>query len=173
MACGCLSACSAVTSLTPGEPMGEAADLATLRSSGPSECLAQVAPFSRDPLVVAVISPRMVYSMTEWPRMRAAARQAGWRVVTVKAPGLREEEWQGAFVSAGGTSISDGVRAMPTACETEWRGLNHFPYSVVALEGRSHPWPIWGVLPDQEWVESLSFRLKRLQAGLTVSGSTP
>jgi hypothetical protein len=101
----------------------------------------------------------MVYSVTEWPRMRASARAAGFDVVAWWSSGLSEREWQDAVVSAGWLPAeAHGVVPVPQACEA-WVGQpNHFPYSVVIGRGHAHPWPVWGVLPDTAWVDSLRLR---------------
>ncbi len=115
--------------------------------------------------LVVVLSPKMVYSMTEWPRMRAAALDEGFDVVAWRSPALPEREWQGAVVKAQ-WSASDIARVArtPAVCST-WLGMpNHFPYSVVVERGLVHPSPIWGVLPDAAWIESL--RLRRRDVAL-------
>jgi hypothetical protein len=113
--------------------------------------------------LVVVLSPRMVYSMTEWPRMRAAAVSEGFGVVAWRSPALPEREWQDAVAKVR-WSASDIARvsATPTACSS-WLGQpNHFPYSVVIERGRVHPSPIWGVLPNPAWIESLQLRRRHL-----------
>lgn len=122
-------------------------------------------PPGRVALVVVVLSPRMVYSMTEWPRMREAAVSEGFDVVAWRSPAVPEWEWQDAVVKLRWpASEIDAISTPPTICTT-WLGQpNHFPYSVVIERGRAHPSPIWGVLPDAVWVESL--RLRRRDAAL-------
>lgn len=118
----------------------------------------------RRPIVVAVLSPRMVYSMTEWPRMRAAAEGAGFDVVAWWASDLAEDEGAMAAEKAGWSTheIAHLVR-VPHACSVLLGHPNHYPYSQVLDRGRLHAWPIWGVMPNQAWVESLRWRWRSLQ----------
>lgn len=128
-------------------------------------CLDVVAPsgFQR-PVVVAVLSPRMVYSMTEWPRMRAAAEAEGFDAVAWWAPDLADDEGAVAAEQAGWSAheIAHLVR-VPDACTGSLGHANHYPYSRVLYRGRLHAWPILGVMPNQAWVDSLHWRLRSLQ----------
>jgi hypothetical protein len=122
------------------------------------------------PVVVMLISPRMVYSMLEWPRMRSAALAAGFEVVTWKAPGVSGQEWASAIQAARWTpSQSALVRDVPAACAAWMQRPNHFPFSEVALDGLVHAWPIWGVLSDEAWTTSLALRLKALKDANSLS----
>lgn len=115
------------------------------------------------PVVVMLISPRMVYSMSEWPRMRVAALAAGFEVVTWKAPGVSPHEWTQAVQAARWTSLQSAlIGDVPAACSEWLHGLNHFPFSSVVLGDRIHGWPIWGVLSDEAWAASLALRLGAL-----------
>jgi hypothetical protein len=121
--------------------------------------------------LVAVLSPRMVYSMTEWRRMRALAIAHGFEVVAWRSPTLAEGEWQSATAKAG-WSVAEAsmVGSVPLAC-LAWIGSpNHFPYSQVLNGNRVHAWPVWGVLPDAAWVESLRLRQRALAEAGTWSG---
>lgn len=113
--------------------------------------------------LVVVLSPKMVYSVTEWPRMRAAAVQGGFDVVAWRSPALPEREWRDAMVRARWSAADiAGVSTAPPEC-SQWLGRpNHFPYSLVVAHGRVHPSPIWGVLPDGVWVDSLQRRRREL-----------
>lgn len=116
------------------------------------------------PVVVMLISPRMVYSMSEWPRMRSAALAAGFEVVTWKAPGIAPHEWVQAVRAARWTPLqSASIGEAPSTCSEWFQGLNHFPFSSVVLDDQIHGWPIWGVLPDAAWVASLALRLEALK----------
>lgn len=109
----------------------------------------------------------MVYSVTEWPRMRAAAEAEGFDVVAWWASGLADGESAAAADVAGWSDheMADVVK-VPAACAGFWGHANHHPYSRVLDQGRLHAWPIWGVMPDRAWVESLRWRLRALrQAG--------
>lgn len=122
----------------------------------PGECLrAMELPAGRT-VLLSVLSPRMVYSMTEWPRMRLAAEADGFAVVAWRLPAVPDAEWRAAVKRAAWSwDVSEPV---PDAC-MDWLGRpNHFPYSWVIGPGGIHPWPIWGVLPDAAWVESLRCR---------------
>ena len=129
----------------------------------PPSCLVALERSFDHPVLVTVLSPKMVYSMTEWPRMRAMAETEGFDVVAWRSHALSEREWEGATTRARWrASDIDGVSAGPVACAAWLGSPNHFPYSLVIERGRAHPWPIWGVLPDAAWVESLRFRRRAL-----------
>lgn len=128
------------------------------------ECPATWSTGSAVPVVVMLISPRMVYSMSEWPRMRLAALAAGFEVVTWKAPGVSAQEWaQAVHVTHWPRSQSALIGDVPAACTAWLRRLNHFPFSSVVLGGQVHQWPIWGVLSDEAWTASLALRLEALK----------
>lgn len=132
----------------------------------PAACLEHLGQTSGHPVVVAVLSPRMVYSMTEWPRMRSEAVAQGFDVVAWRTPAVPEREWQEAANRAGWSDPEIvSVPPMPANC-VQWFGQpNHFPFSTVVDRGRAHAWPVWGVLPDGAWAESLHVRLKGLESG--------
>lgn len=123
-----------------------------------------------EPVLVSVLSPQMVYSMTEWPRMRAAAEKQGLRVVAWWSPQVSEQEAAEAAARAGWPrALLRRTATVPEEC-IEWVGMpNHFPYMRVRLHGRTHAWPIWGVMPDRQWIESLQWRVRALEA----AGSAP
>ena len=95
--------------------------------------------------------------------MRASAMAAGFDVMAWRSSGLSDDEWHDAVEKAGWLPAeASTVVAIPLACAA-WVGRpNHFPYSVVIGRGQAHPWPIWGVLPDADWVESLRLRRSAL-----------
>jgi hypothetical protein len=116
------------------------------------------------PVVVMLISPRMLYSLLEWPRMRSGALVAGFDVVTWKAPGVSAQEWAQAIQAARWTPAqSDLVSDVPAACAAWLQRVNHFPFSTVVLGRHAHEWPIWGVLTDEAWAVSLALRLDALR----------
>ena len=120
--------------------------------------------FSR-PVLVTVLSPRMVYSMTEWPRMQTVAETEGFDVVVWRSRALSEQEWEDAIAKARWRASDIArVSAEPAACGAWVGSPNHFPYSAVMVRGRVHPWPIWGVLPDTAWIESLQVRRSALMS---------
>lgn len=94
--------------------------------------------------------------------MRTGAEAEGLAVVSWRSPLVPKAEWRSAVVQAGWAR--DWSEPVPTVCRN-WLGRpNHFPYSLVIADGRVHPWPIWGVLPDAAWVESLRCRRSALEA---------
>ena len=118
-----------------------------------------------------LISPRMVYSMLEWPRMRSVALAAGFDVVTWKAPGVSANEWSEAVQAARWTlSQSALISDAPAACATWLQRLNHFPVSSVVEGDQVHDWPIWGVLSDEAWAASLALRLGFLKDASALRG---
>lgn len=125
----------------------------------PLGCQAAVGLGGQGVAVVVVLSPRMVYSMTEWPRMRRAALDDGFGVRVWRSPEVGEAEWQWAVHKAGWSDEdASGVVQVPAAC-ADWLGRpNHFPFSVVVDAGGRVSWPIWGVMPDAAWRESLRWR---------------
>jgi hypothetical protein len=124
------------------------------------------------PVVIMLLSPRMVYSLLEWSRMRQAAEALGYRVLSWKDPRVPEAEWRAALTSPASTiADADALHAMPAHCQSIWRGANHSPMSFVLLGSHLHPWPIWGVMPDEAWREALRFRVHALQCALVQSTS--
>jgi hypothetical protein len=121
--------------------------------------------------VLAVLSPRMVYSMTEWPRLRDAATREGFQVVAWRSADVTETEWLLAARKAGWLeSEAFRVQPVPPDC-ADWLGRpNHFPYAVVVADRSAVSWPIWGVMPDSAWVDSLLSRRALLAKG-KVGGS--
>lgn len=106
----------------------------------------------------------MVYSVTEWPRMRAAAEADGFGVVAWWSSDLTEDENAAAARRAGWpVAETSRVHRVPAECAA-WLGLpNHYPYTRVLDRGRLHGWPIWGVMPSQAWLDSLRWRLHALE----------
>lgn len=129
----------------------------------PPEACAEGGGLTTGHIVLVVLSPKMVYSMTEWPRMRTTAARNGFEVVAWPSPALSEGEWQDAVVKARWSAADiASVSPAPSEC-SQWLGLpNHFPYSLVVEHGRVHPSPVWGVLPDAMWVDSLQLRRREL-----------
>lgn len=122
------------------------------------------------PVVVILLSPRMVYSLLEWARMRQTAEALGYRVQSWKDPRVPEAEWRAALASpAARTTDPDALLAMPAQCDSLWRGMNHSPMSLVLLGSHLHPWPVWGVMPEEAWSEALRFRLLALRRALVRS----
>lgn len=109
--------------------------------------------------VISVLSPRMVYSLTEWPRLRRLAMNDGLRVIAWRSPEIGEAEWRAALDKAGWTTEDvAAVAQVPVACAA-WVGRpDHFPYTWVAAPGGAVAWPIAGVLPDAAWLTSLRLR---------------
>lgn len=139
-----------------------ASELAPGLSEGCRQALERLEP--RGPVLVTVLSPRMVYSMTEWPRMRAAAQTQGYGVVAWWSPRVSEQEASEAAARAGWPlAVLRQTSVVPGDC-TGWVGEpHHFPYTRVRLQGRTHAWPIWGVLPNHRWIESLQLRVRALE----------
>lgn len=119
---------------------------------------------SQRPILVTVLSPRMVYSVTEWPRMRTAAEAEGFDAVAWWASDLADDEGAAAAELAG-WSVHEMARVaqVPAECGESVGRPNHYPYSRVLDRGRLHAWPIWGVMPNQAWVDSLRWRLHALR----------
>ena len=101
--------------------------------------------------------------------MQAAAEAEGFVVMAWRSPLVPQAEWRSAVAQAGWAR--DFSELVPTVCMA-WLGRpNHFPYSLVIAQGRVHPWPIWGVLPDAAWVDSLQCR--RVALASTGQGCEP
>jgi len=127
-------------------------------------CFARPPTDANQPLVIMLLSPRMVYTLLEWSRMRQVAEALGYRVLSWKDPRVPDAEWQAALVSSASTMTDpDALHAMPIGCQSLWRGVNHSPMSFVLLGAHLHPWPVWGVMPDEAWRETLEFRLLALR----------
>lgn len=113
-------------------------------------------------MVVMVLSPRMVQSFAEWPRLRDAAAKAGFTVVSLRDPAVSDAEWTAAAKAA---HLADALKLpqFSASAMLEAGPLNHFPTSYVYLADRVHPWPILGVMPDAVWVALLLDRLAQLR----------
>jgi hypothetical protein len=104
--------------------------------------------------------------------MKQAAEILGYRVLTWKDPRVPEAEWRAALTSpAARMNDPDALHAMPSNCPLIWHGVNHSPTSFVLLGSHIHPWPVWGVMPDEAWREALHFRWLALQRALVQSSS--
>lgn len=124
--------------------------------------------------LLMVISPRMVYSMLEWPRMLRVALSAGFQVVTWRAQGLSIDEWTHAADKAGWPSdLHATIGEVPLACTALLEGVNHFPFSLVIGRDTYHAWPVWGVLSDEAWLSSLVFRRQGLSVAHTPVAGPP
>lgn len=113
--------------------------------------------------LVVVLSPRMVYALREWPRLRDQAQAAGFDVRGLRDPRVPEAEWQSAVMAAGLPELA----TWPVPSLSSWPGThvrNHWPMAWVRWQGCTHPWPILGVMPDAAWLQLLRERLEDLQA---------
>ncbi len=155
-----LFACGLISGGWPA--VARASELAPALSEGCEQVLARLEP--RGPVLVSVLSPQMVYSMNEWPRMRAVAQAQGYGVVAWWSPRVSEQEASEAAARAGWPlAVLRQTSVVPEDCRG-WVGEpNHFPYTRVLRQGRTHAWPIWGVLPDHRWIESLQLRVRALE----------
>ncbi|MFV0678874.1 hypothetical protein [Ottowia sp.] len=106
-------------------------------------------PASRSAVLV-VLSPRMVYALHEWPRMRVAAEAAGFEVVLRRDPQVPANEWRAALEAAGMLDLSI-IPVMEPQLAAACGLLNHFPSALVARCGQVHPWPVFGVMPSDMW----------------------
>jgi hypothetical protein len=124
------------------------------------------------PLVVALLSPRMVYSLLEWPRMQGEADSMGFRVQAWRDPRIPDEEWQAAQASKpfSGWGAPWPLR-LPADCLAPWGPIDHLPLTRVVLHTHLHKWPIWGVMTSTAWRESLQNRLQVLQAAAKAKSS--
>lgn len=111
-----------------------------------------------------ILSPRMVYSFSEWPRMRRAAEQAGFVVQSVRDPRIGDREWRSAALAADRREALDLPLPEATLLANFPELLNHSPTSLVRLAGRTHPWPIIGVMPNAAWTALLKQRFAQLRA---------
>ena len=108
--------------------------------------------------LVAVLSPRMPQALMEWPRMAAVARAEGFEVRAFRDPRVPLEEWQSASYAAELPSQYTDVPPLRLEIAQACQLLNHSPAMVVARCGRTHPWPIYGVMPDPGWKNVLRSR---------------
>lgn len=107
--------------------------------------------------VFIVLSPRMVYALKEWPRMKVAAEQAGFNVQTLRDPRVPLPEWQAA-VSVADVPALEALPAADSAWAARWGLLNHSPSALVSRCDQTHPWPVLGVMPDAAWLSVLEQR---------------
>lgn len=118
--------------------------------------------------VSALLSPRMVYSLLEWPRMQREAELWGFRVQSWRDPRVPEEEWRLAQTSKVFTTWDVPLpEPLPLDCLPFWAPVDHLPLVRVLRGTRLHPWPIWGVMTSDAWRESLEIRRRSLEGGIT------
>lgn len=117
-------------------------------------------------VVIMMLSPRMVYAFSEWPRMKRAAEEAGFVVQSVRDPRIGDDEWRLAAIAADRPQMLElpSLPDVARSIENFPALLNHSPTSIVRLGGRAHPWPIIGVMPDAAWTGLLRQRLDQLRA---------
>lgn len=107
--------------------------------------------------VMVLLSPRMVYALQEWPRMRHVAQQAGFAVSAWRDPRVSKDEWREAVLSLGLPEMVS-VPVLPPSVAAPCGLLAHAPSALVAHRGRVHPWPVHGVMPDAQWLAVLRSR---------------
>lgn len=112
--------------------------------------------------VHVLLSPRMPYALQEWPRMADAARQAGFAVVAYRDPRVPRNEWQAATQSQGLADLLD-VPVLEEQIAAACGMLNHAPAAIVTRCGRTHAWPILGVMPVAAWRQVLQSRHNDLE----------
>lgn len=115
------------------------------------------------PTLLVVLSPRMVYALREWPRLRDGALAMDFDVQGLRDPEVPAAEWRAAAAVAGLPELA----TWPPVSLSDWPGArvrNHWPMAWVRWQGRTHPWPILGVMPDAAWSQLLRQRLEDLQA---------
>ena len=113
--------------------------------------------------VMVVLSPRMPYALQEWRRMKKAAEDAGYRVTGLRDPRVPLSEWMDAVQASEDMELTQ-MPAIDEDQATTWGLLNHIPASVVTRCGKTHPWPVLGVMPDAAWLEVLHSRTSQLGA---------
>lgn len=119
------------------------------------------------PWVVALLSPRMVYSLQAWPRMKSEAEALGFRVAAWRDPRIPEIEWRAALdTEALSRSNSVEVEALQEGCLAQWMPIDHVPLTRVLWRGHVHRWPVWGVMTSQAWEETLRNRLASLKGAV-------
>lgn len=113
--------------------------------------------------VVMLLSPRMAYSLLEWPHMKAAAEEARFQVLAWKDPRVTASEWDDALAASGLDSVDrQRLHDQPVLCHSVWNRVDHLPFSLVFLGSSVHAWPILGVMPDTAWRDSLELRRQAL-----------
>ena len=124
------------------------------------------------PLLAALVSPRMVYSLLEWPRMQAEAQALGFRVQVWQDPRVPPAEWAMALASPALVRWEGPAPApLPRDCLAQWGAVDHWPLTRVISGQLVHPWPIWGVMSTEAWRASLLNRLHGLSAASPQRGS--
>ena len=157
-----LSACASVDRPGEGRLVLPASPSPRVLSETALRCFEGQAPTANGaerPLVTALLSPRMVYSLLEWPRMQREAEAAGYRVQAWRDPRVPLGEWQQAWASPAMHGWNGPLpQALPEACVAEWGPVNHVPLVRVVWMGRLHPWPAWGIMDREAWLATLALR---------------
>ncbi len=112
--------------------------------------------------VKIVLSPRMPFALKEWPRMKAVAESAGYQVVGLRDPRVPDAEWAAAVEAVGAPELMH-LPKIDEAYAVRLGVLNHAPASLLTCMGKTHPWPILGVMPDLAWLAVLRARASQLE----------
>lgn len=102
--------------------------------------------------------------------MRAAAVLAGFDVDMRLDPRVPVSEWVSAARALGDAEL-EHLPIIGVAEAATLSLLNHAPAASVALDGRAHPWPILGVMPNGAWVSLLEARLQALRHAPCLPGT--
>lgn len=113
--------------------------------------------------VMVVLSPRMPYALQEWRRMKKVAEEAGYQVTGLRDPRVPLSEWMDAVQASEDMELTQ-MPAIDQDQAAAWGVLNHIPASVVTRCGKTHPWPILGVMPNAAWLDVLHSRTAQLGA---------
>lgn len=95
--------------------------------------------------------------------MKAAAQSAGFLVIGLRDPRVPDGEWAQAVLTSGQPELMH-LPKIDEAYAARLGALNHAPASLVTYCGKTHPWPILGVMPSAAWLTVLRARAEQLES---------
>ena len=116
------------------------------------------------PMILVMLSPRMAYSIHEWPRMAGAAQAAGFDVQVFRDPRVPKPEWEAATRVDGFDALAavEAPDAQTLQTFKTHHAMNHAPAALVKCGRVIHPAPVLGVMPDIAWTAVLRQRVGEL-----------
>jgi hypothetical protein len=106
----------------------------------------------------------MVMSALEAHQAKAAADDKGLRFIPLVDGRLPRAEWQAALLRAQSLSPQSAKALAPTVsvCSPQLvsqLAYRHFPTGFLVMEGKIHPSPLVGTMPQGFWAEAIRLRM--------------
>lgn len=130
------------------------------------------------PALVYVWSPRMVMAVLEAYQAKAAADERGLRFIPLADGRIPRPEWQAALQRAETLSHSSAKALSPSValCSpmlVSRLAYRHSPTGFLVWQGKVHPAPLVGTMPQAFWSEAIRLRMNDWQRSATVKLQNP